>query len=252
MKSPIKDSLNFRCGSFLKKKIDKASIVHSFLFYSGTLEVSLAQGGRFVVAHTNKYPIYEFWTCAMHDPRRVATMAEQFYPVVSPDLFEVLQQEWATYKGHYTRAGLFFLLNWCSSTGDISCGELNNDNFSPHALRTLRAFDVENLYLRRDMEPDYLRSIDTASEADVLLFPVGKYNFNLFEEGKSRGPEMTLVNHKKLKERLQGLDEKWLVVYKYHPRLLKEYKDYETTMISKYGQPTKHPNMCEDIVIANF
>ena len=252
MKSPIKDSLNFRCGSFLKKKIKEGSIVHSFLFYSGKLELSLAAEKRFVVAHTNKYPIYEFWTCAMHDPKRVAGIAEKFFPVAHQDLFEVLQKEWPSYTGHYTRAGLFFLLNCCSSTGDISCGELKNENFNSYALRCLKSFSVNNLYLRRDVDPNYLSGLDTVGKADCLLFPVGKYSFNLFEEGKSRGPEMTLVNHKKLKEKLEGLDRKWLVAYKYHPKVLKAYKDYKITMISKYGQPTKHTKMCEDIVIANF
>ena len=89
-------------------------------------------------------------------------------------------------------------------------------------------------------------------DVDILLFPVGKYSLNLFEEGKSRGPEMTPVNHRSLKGKLETVKRKWLVVYKYHPQVLKEYKDYNVTMISKYGQPTKHEKMCEDIVIANF
>ena len=252
MKSPLKDDLNFRCTAFLKKKIPQGSIVHSFLFYGGEAELSLARSKRFVVAHTNRYALYEFWTCALHDPLRVSQAAEYFFPIENESLFEVLQKGWDSYRGHFTRAGIFFLLNHCSIGGFVSCGELKNENFSPMVLHRLRGFSIDNFYLFYDECEDYLRGIDAVKRADYLLFPVGKYSFNLFDEGKNRGSETTLVNHKKLKEKLQKLDRKWVVVYKYHPRVLKEYKDYNVTMISKYGQPTKHENMCEDIVIANF
>ena len=55
MKSPIKDSINqFKCATFLKKIIPEGSVVHSFLFYAGDLEFTLAESQRFVCAHTIK------------------------------------------------------------------------------------------------------------------------------------------------------------------------------------------------------
>ena len=252
MKSPLKGEYTFRCSSFINAKMAPASVVHSFLCYDAQLEIGLAKAGHYVMAHTNAYPLHEFWVCAMCEPLRVAKIALWFHPLGDSDTVELFQKTWRQYDSHHTRAGIFFLLNQCSHNGLVSCGLVEDSNFTAKAVRRLAQWAPHNFHTTYDEVEDYLDGIASATEADYLLFPVGKYSFNFFEEGKSRGDEMTLVNHKKLKERLQGLDQKWLVVYKYHPRLLKEYKDYETTMISKYGQPTKHPNMCEDIVIANF
>jgi len=226
--------------------------VHSFLCYGADVEIALTQAGCFVAAHTNVYPLYEFWVCALHNPRRIVHTALHFYPIKSEMMFKVLQGAWREYDGHYTRAGMFFLLNQCSSTGLISCGELKNENFTPRDARRLDRFRVGNLHLVYDEGEDYLDGVSRAADADYLLFPVGKYSLNLFEEGTNRGAEMTLVNHKKLRAKLETQEKKWLAIYKYHPQVLRDYENYNVTMISKYGQPTKHQKMCEDIVIANF
>ncbi len=252
MRSPLKDNLGFRCATFVKQKIPPASVIHSFLCYAGTLELSLATDKRFVVAHTNNYPLYEFWACLLRDPHRVRQVAECYHPLPHLNAFEVLKKEWHTYQGHYTRAGLFFLLNNCSSLGDVSKGEYEPANLTPSVWRRLSSFEAPNLYMMLDEGEDYLSGIAAASEAEYLLFPVGAYNFNLFEEGKSRGADATLVHHQKLRDKLSTLQQKWVVAYKYHPRVLKEYKNYDITMISKYGHPTQRKDLCEDIVIANF
>ena len=252
MNSPLPDKLNFRCLSYIKNKLPPQSLVHSFLCYSAHLELGLASAGHYVAAHTVKYPIYEFWHSLLSDPARVHTLVEHLYPFESVHAFEALQESWPSRRGQFMRSALFYLLIACSSQLSPSHGEFRKSALTPMMLRRLKYFSSSKFYVMWDDSGDYLNSFSLDDGSHIALFPVGKYTFNLFEEGKSRGPECTLVNHQKLKEKLEGSLGKWIVVYKYHPRVLKEYKHYNITMISKYGQPTKHEKMCEDIVIANF
>ena len=109
MKSPIKENINnFKALSVLKDTIPKGSVVDSFLFFSGEVELNLAESERFVIAHTNKYVIYEFWKCAMEDPVRIAEISEFIYPIGDEKLFHVFQEDWPKYKDHFTRSALFF------------------------------------------------------------------------------------------------------------------------------------------------
>ena len=118
MRSPIKNyKKQTNSLSAIKQLIPKGSIVESHLFYDGSTEFNLAESERFVIANTNKYVVYEFWSCAMEDPKRIASIAEYMFPVLNEQTFDILQKEWANYKDPYMRSALFFLLNRCSSLG---------------------------------------------------------------------------------------------------------------------------------------
>jgi len=254
MKSPIKDvSRDFRCLSALKKKIPAGSVVHSFLLYGGSLELNLAEDRRFVCAYANRQTIYDFWKCILDNPQQV-------YEIVTGDamklggenMFHLLQESWYTYADPYLRSSLFFILNRCSSEGMISAGQMDTKNFHPIALSYLQNFKASNFHLRFVQDRDVFDRVPLTEGADYLLFPIGKFNFNLFDGGKSRGHETTIVHHRKLAEQLCTMTEqKWIVVYKFHPELFKLYKEANITMLNKYGRPTRDRTQCSEVIIAN-
>tara|TARA_Y100000296_G_scaffold13458_1_gene15644 strand:- start:355 stop:1113 length:759 start_codon:yes stop_codon:yes gene_type:complete len=252
MKSPIKENNNFKCLSELKRMFPKGSVINSFLFYAGNLEFNLAESDRFVIAHTHKYVIYEFWHCALHDPKRIAEMSKHLFPIENPDMFHILQENWPKYPDPYARSALFFLLNRCSDSGWISAGKLDHKNFNPVALSYLSRFNPKNFYITCDESEDLLENIKSTKKADYLLFPVGDFNYNLFEYGKNKGYEMSTVHHKNLCRELKENDNKWVVVYKYHPQPFKLYKEYNISMINKFGNVTTDTQQCEEVLIANF
>ena len=254
MKSPIRESTNnFKALSVLKTLIPKGDVIDSFLLFSGEMELSLAESGRFVIAHTNKYVIYEFWKCAMENPARIAELSESLYPIGDEKAFHLFQENWPKYQDHYTRSALFFLLNRCSESGWISAGKFDDKNFNPVALSHLKRFSPKNFFLTLD-KADTLNEAITASatKGEYLLFPIGRFDNNFFEYGKSKGYETTTILHKELCEQLQESEKKWVVVYKTHSQLFKLYNDHNIIMIDKYGKRTENKKNSEELIIANF
>ena len=252
MKSPIKESNKFRSLRELKRMIPRGSIINSFLFFDGGLEFNLSASGRFIVAHTHKDVIYEFWQCALEDSPRVAGLAKSLCPIEDPNTFHILQERWPTYDDPYARAALFFILNRCSESGMISAGRLAYKNFNPVALGHLRNFSPVNFYLKRDDHQDLIKNLKEVDERDYVLVPVGAFNYNLFERGKNRGYEMTTVHHQQLYEAMQEREKKWVILYKPHPQLFKLYDNYNIKMINKSGLITTDRGDCEEVLIANF
>ena len=254
MRSPVKENINnFRCLRLLKELIPKGSVVNSYLLFGGHEELSLAQADRFVIAHTTQYPIYEFWDCVMTDPELVAIIATDLFPKIrNVNMIGALQETWTSYGDAYARSALFFLLNKCSGTGLISSGELDDKNFNPLSLSSLKKFKVNNFQPVCDRNQEFHHSFKERKEGDYLLFPMGHFNYNLFEYGKSKGHETTTIYHKRFYKNLQGIRDKWVIVYKYHSEVQKLYKDHHIIMVDKYGRETKQKDACEDLVIANF
>lgn len=253
MKSPIKlPSNDFKSTVFLREIIPPGKIVHSYLFFSGILEFDLAKNRRFVVGHTNRFVIYEFWRCVLEDPRRIAEIASRLYPIKDEPIFNLLQENWAKYKDPYIRSGIFFLLNRCSDSGLIASGKLENSNFSPISLSYLKNFHIKNFHVQLDESEDFLDDVKNIKDSDYLLFPIGRYTQNLFEVGKSVGLEETKVYHNKVKELLESTDKRCILIYFKHKRLFGMYKDHNITMIDKWGRKTNDKEKCEEMVIANF
>tara|TARA_Y100000296_G_scaffold13351_1_gene15529 strand:- start:355 stop:1113 length:759 start_codon:yes stop_codon:yes gene_type:complete len=252
MKSPIKGVNKFKCARELQHRIPKGSVVNSFLFFSGDLEFSLSESDRFVVAHTHKHVIYEFWDCALKDSKRIADMSKFLFPIEDPNVFHVFQENWPKYHDPYARSALFFLLNRCSDSGWISAGKPIYENFNPIALSYLNRFNPKNFHIVWDKPEDLIENIESIKETDYLLLPVGKFSHNFFEHGVNKGHEMSTVHHKNLCETLKKNDHKWIVLYKFSPQVLKLYKEYNILMLNKRGRTTTNIQQCEEVLIANF
>jgi site-specific DNA-adenine methylase len=255
VKSPIKHPLDHaRCLSHLKSIIPEQSVVWSYLFFSGQLEFSLAKSGRFVCAHTDKMPIYEFWNCLVADPEEVYNVvtSKQFQSLKDEQLFYMLQESWPYHKNPTIRAASFFFLNRCSNIGNVSSGEYNGQGLTPMAMSYLKRFKAINFYLRYADDFNKMTMPDISQESDFLLFPMKKYSHNLFEYGQSLGPEESAVNHNDFFEKISRITEKWIVLYKRHPMVFEIYKNFNIQMINKFGAPTANMADCEDIVVTNF
>ena len=252
MKSPLKDRYDFKSVRFLKELIPPKSIVESYCLYAAEVELDLANCDRLIVAHTDKYPIYEFWHAMRHGSERIAGLSQSTYPRIDDAMFYRLQEEWWSFNDPYYRAALFLILNRDSELARASCGGRQPEGISAAVLNCLKKFEGNNFYVVLDKHDDLSANINSKIKSDVKLFFAGTYSFNLLGTKQERAHDFSPINHHKLYQTLSALEEKWIVVYKYKKAAAACYKDYNITMIDEYGNKTQKPERCEDLVIANF
>ena len=147
---------------------------------------------------------------------------------------------------------LFYILNRCSETGVASSGNLDRHSFNPLATTRLRGFKLQNLYLSFDRCKNPIEAFDDAKRTDYLLLPIGKFNHNLFEHGKSKGADETLIDHRAINEKLLSIDRRWVVLYKNSKYVLEMYKNCNINMFDMHGRQTIDKNRCQELIIANF
>jgi hypothetical protein len=238
----------------LKKIINPDSTVSSFFLYSGDIEMALASVGRTIVAHTNKYAVYEFWAVLTKDASALYEAVKHIYPTISDPEFYPLQENWTSYKNPILRSALFFILNRCSDSGMVSSGKIDRSGFNPMAMSYLGGFNPRNFCPLLDKSEDPIAALDIVKKTrtDYMLLPVGKYSRNLFEYGKNQGADTISIDHHSLHDKLKAIDKKWILLYKKHSALFDLYSEYNIRMIDKYGRPTDSRDVCVEIIVANF
>ena len=253
MKSPLQLKENkLVCSSVLKRLIPRGAVVHCYPFFTGEMELELLRGNRFLVAHTSKYVVYEFWRCLMTSPARIAAVVEHFSPLEEGRIFYMLQRKWAEYKDPFMRSGMFFLLNYHSSTGFVSSGEFVRRPLSPTTLMRLRNFDSSNFHIEFEKDENFERALEQMDSEHYMVMNLGKYHLDILEGGISTGHEETRISHKKVRELFKNTDKKCVLVYHYHPRLLREYKSHNIMLINQNAQVVNDTSKCKEVVIANF
>ena len=252
MKSPLKDVLEYCAAPALKRIIPEDSVVDSYMLYAGTLELPLARSGRKIIAHTTKYPVYEFWKIAKEEPLAVSAAVKEFYPKIDSQLFYFLQQSWAEMGDPLARAAFFFLLNRCSAAGCASSGKIDKEEFSVPALNYLRNFKGENFYPQWDAVEDPVETLEQATEGNYFIIPAGRFNYNLFDYGKNRGHDMTLLNHQRLYEKMKSIDKKGAVVYKNSSKVEELYSSFNLRFVDERGRFTDKRKDAKEIIIVNF
>lgn len=255
MKPPVKDlRRRYISSQFHRELIPRGSVVETFVFYSGQLEFSLTDYERFVMAHTTRPPIHEFWSCIHKDAARVyEILTSDIFKFDNENMFEILQETWPSYPNPYVRSAIFFLMNVCSDQGLLSSGQLDITSFNKHSLNRLKTYEKPaNLFITLDKEENIVDTIVESNPTDFLVFPLPAYSYNLFEHGTSVGFEETRINHDQLFRKLDNIKKKWIVSYPYHAEAATLYKGYDQTMINKYGKPTTSIDTCEELVIVNF
>lgn len=257
MKSPIKDLTRELNGiSIVKELVPEGSMVDSYLFYGGTPELSLCYADREVNAITNCYVVYEFWKCMQVDPQRVYDIVTcEDFKFNHPEMFPVLQEHWHTYSNPYLRSAMFFLLNRCSEKGLISSGELSHDNYTSLSINYLKRYKIsEKFNLKYVPAPgaELTTFLTDNTESDFLYIAPGNFSYNLFEQGKSMGPEQTSVNNRKLQQFFNDTKSKVILHYNYHAGIANLYGDKELILIDQYGRRTTDLEKSKEVIIANF
>ena len=250
MKSPLKnthfDSVSL---NFLKTIVDRGQKVQSHFMFSGQLELGLARYDRFVNARTSLPFLYEFWRCIETDPVRVHDIvAHEAFTFEDQTSFTILQDSWHTYENPYVRAALFFLLNRCSDSGQISSGRLSMENYTVFALNALKTFKAPPFFhIEYTEEEEY----ELHQEFDYRLLSVGSYRPNLLEDSQVRAADRYLIDHTKVNALLRE-DVPTIALYNKSELVIETLNFCSLTMIDSFGNTTPDFKQCEEIVVTNF
>ena len=257
MKTPIKDPNSFFCSQTIKEIVPPNSKIKSLLLFSGQLEFSLAFSGHDVNIATNKYVIYEFWNCALRDPYLIAKMAESLHSDIdSAQLVYVFQNEWPKFKDPYFRSALFYLLNHYSLKGTVSHGEFNADNYSALSGRSLINFfenhDIDKLKIKYYNNENWEDALEFVEQDEILFLPIGKLSLSPLNNSTFDGHEQYNINNRKVKQLIENYNKKFIMVYKSHPSIFKQYRNFNLLMVNKHGSLTNEKSRAEDIIVTNM
>tara|TARA_B100000927_G_C16448928_1_gene463006 strand:- start:737 stop:1501 length:765 start_codon:yes stop_codon:yes gene_type:complete len=251
MKSPLQIDSSKALG-IVKKVIPENSTVTSMLFYDGTVEVPLAHSNRIVVARTDSYAVYEFWSNMLTNAAAISDSVRFLYEkLTEPELY-LLQDNWLSYKRDIERSSFFYILNRCSDVNYASHGKINKGNLNKYNISSLKRFKVKSLIPVYDKDATFEELVVNAANTDYILVTPGDYQYNFFDYGQSYGPDMSMISHKKIHSTLIKTDSRWVLVYNKHPAVFKLYEDFNLTMIDKYGNKTKNKERCSEIIVNNF
>ena len=234
--------------------IPEGKVIDSYLLFDGSLEVALSKYQRFVCAHTTQYVVYEFWRCLLEDPKQIYNIVTSEHFKFDEQDYEYLQEHWARYKDQYMRSALFYLLNKCSSTGAVSHGALNFDNFNIANLLDLKSFKVpRNMHITHDNSSDFIDTLSAKTSGEYNIINAGLFSLDYFIDGKSFGLEETRYEHRDLYEYFKATDKNTIVIYKNRKQAIEMYKDSAKKLIflNQYGKPTTQEK-AKEIIIANF
>ena len=253
MKSPLAPLVDFSAAiPTLKKMIPRASEISSYLFFDGHLEFNLSQDNRFVHAYTNKFLIHDFWKCVSDDPYKIVDIVEGLYPFEDEIMYNDFQNRALSLEDPFVQAAVVFMLNHCSDSPYLSRGVHIKENFNPIALAAFRAVKTNRIHVQLREGKNLIDTLKEQTRVFCSIVPAGHFNYNFFEEGKSRGLTETTVDHGELQQYIEKSENRWIVLYKFHPRLKKIYKHFNIHMLDHLGRPTTDEQSCEDLVIANF
>jgi len=254
MKTPIKDKTRIsKSTSTLKHLIPRGKIVDTYLFYGGEQEINLCHSGRTINAHTNRLVVYKFWETLLEDSRRVERSVEGILNTYGKVPIATLQRDWLIEKDRWASAALFFVLNYFSSEGLISSGVSDKTSIDPMSLFYLKTFaDIEGFSIAYCPWEDITSLFDENTDCDYIFVPCSSFNYNLFEYGKNRGIEQSIVRHKQMRDTLRQIDKKWIVGYNYHKDLCDFYAKENVLMIDNYGNITEQENKCAEVLLYNF
>tara|TARA_R110000824_G_scaffold274449_2_gene463146 strand:+ start:344 stop:778 length:435 start_codon:yes stop_codon:yes gene_type:complete len=144
------------------------------------------------------------------------------------------------------------LLNRCSSTGQISCGEFEYKNYNISALNQLRIFKKPKHFNIFKYSCEIKDHINADRQADFVLFPNLIFNYNLFDRGKAIGYDTYLYNHRELREIMKASPTPMMLVYNKHSNIFSFFKDFNLHLVDQNGKIASDQNNCEEIIVTNF
>jgi len=258
MKTPLKlAAKEFKSLSVLKQMFPEKSVVHSFLMYDGGIEIPLAMSGRYVFSHTNKYSIYEFWTCLSMNSEQVQKVATHFDNIEDPGIFYYLQETLPDYGDPFLRAGIFFLLNKYSKGGYVSRGEFTPESYNPLAMANLRRVSFDNLMVMYNKAENFVDSMASIEgRCDYIFVPVGDFTLNYLKNVESDINSLTydeaFVDTHGLKKFMEESERKVALLYHHSRSVVKYFKDQKLYFVDQRGRPTDDETRAKEVIVANF
>ena len=84
------------------------------------------------------------------------------------------------------------------------------------------------------------------------MLPVGRYAGGFMRVLPQSGPETYDVNHREVKEFADTYAGRYMIIYKFHPGLLREYKNHNIICLNKFGEPTESMDLAHEVLITNI
>lgn len=186
---------------------EKTRTICSPFFGGGSIELACANNGISVRGYDNFRPLVEFWQCLLRDPRKLAQIVAEYYPLAKSKFYE-LQKIQHEYKSKYQRAAVFFVLNRTSFSGTTLSGGMspNHPRFTPSSIGRIRDFRVANLFVE---QANFVESIKKSRNILLYLDPPYALNQRLYG---NHGNMHSGFDHEKLAEMLHRRDN-WILSY---------------------------------------
>jgi hypothetical protein len=241
-------------GAVVRSLLPRGSIANCYAFYDGKVEFGICDYEVFVKAHTSSLPVYHFWKCMEYDRHRVYNIVtSDDFKFKDEQMFSVLQDIWHENKSVFTKSALFYFLNAHSDTGLVSSGEISKEFFNPISNLSLKKFKMpNNMHVIYNKDNSIEELISNSGPAEYNYVNAGKFNYGLFQHGKNRGPEETIINHRKLIETFKKTKNKVIISYNYDNRIVKLVRDNRILLVDKYGREITDEKRAVEMVIANF
>lgn len=256
MKTPVKTNTHYVCTDYLKSLIPKESKIVSLLLFSGQVECDLAFNDFDITIFTNRWANYEFWDSILKNPYTVADLADGMHKKLDPNMVLLLQNNWVKMKDPFFRSAVFFILNRYSYEGTISHGNFNSSNYSAVCSRSLINFyennDVQKIKLKYYKAEKYYDAFEDIEPSQILLLPIGSIKIGPLNKNIYTGHEMYDIDYGVLKRLMYEYHKDFVLVFKYNPKIIKDFKNYNIVMIDDAGMPTDKSSLCNEIIVHNL
>ncbi len=256
MKTPVKTNNSFISSKALKNIFDKEQDIASFLLFSGQIECDLAFDDYNITVFTNRWANYEFWDCLIKDPYRIANLADGIHKQMDPHMVILLQDSWVRMKDPFFRSALYFVLNRYSADGTVSHGSFNSNNYSSICSRSLINFyennELDKFRIKYYKAEKYYDAFEHVKDSQVMLLPVGNVKISPLNKQVFVGHEMYDLDYGILKTVLKECGKKFVAVFKFNPKIIRDFSKYNISMIDNVGDFTIDAKLCNEIIVHNL
>jgi len=248
MKTPIRSPLgNTKATALVEKFIPVGSVVSSYGFYSGDVELYLSNRDRFFISHTTQPALFDVWRTIMDSPLAAAQVASRVLPLKDEKDFPILQENWHKFSNPDVRAGLFYILNNCSDTGYVSKGEMDTKNYNPISLSRLKKFVKPHNFELRCIDDLHTSLKEADNIADLTFLHVERYKKNFLIEGVNMGVEEESLD---LSEVIPLMRDRKYVILTKPSKQLKDITDGNFVYVDAYGRETTEEK-AEELILHN-
>jgi len=136
--------------------------------------------------------------------------------------------------------------------GRPSCGNFDKSKLNAIVMNRLKTFKKPDNFQLYHQEKSHLDTFSGEISSDYVLFPDLIFNYNLFDYGKNSSFDSQIINHSFLRDYLLAERKKTILIYNYHSALLNFFKQFNITMIDKYGNICHDSTNYEEAIVTNF